>query len=124
MVIPRQRRRAHKHTADVFREKTMKTNIFATTLVIAMANFGGAQADTASDRYVRCTAVGEARDLSAGCVDLRAAINADMRLCQSAPVKAGVTEASISPASASHRSKARYLICAAQVDLKYASGSN
>jgi len=93
----------------------MKTTLFLLALVAATP----ALAESPGEMLDRCSVLAMPRDTSAGCTALRAAFNAQVLDCLDAPVKAGLSQQASAPAGASHRTRARYMLCISQTAARF-----
>lgn len=98
----------------------MKTTLFLLALVAATP----ALAESPADRLDRCAVLAVPRDTSADCTALRAAFNAQVLDCLDAPVKAGLSQQANAPAGASHRSRARYMLCTSRTAERFRATGN
>ena len=94
-------------------EVEVQVGDFVSVAIGSIENGGGA---VPGARLDRCAAHVTPRDMSEDCTALRADFNAQMLICLDAPPQTSLSHSANAPAGASHRSRARYQICAAQVD--------
>lgn len=90
-----------------------------TLLLLALAAATPALAESPGEMLDRCSALANPRDMSADCTDLRAAFNAQVLNCVDSPVKPGLSQQANAPAGASHRTRARYLLCTSQAAAQF-----